>query len=262
MNKKTVIANWKMAPQNLAEAEQLLDFINEYLETLGDKEECSIIFCPPFVFTEEVGKLLKTSHLSHDAFLGAQDVAIEDAGAFTGEVSGPMLKAMDVRYVIIGHSERRWKLGEAEEVVNGKIKAALRNELIPVVCIGEKTRDDGFEVFLEKQLSETFAGLSADDIEKCIIAYEPVWAISSNPDARPDTPKSALVSINIIKDYLVNKFNVKILPLCLYGGSINSSNALSFLGTEGIDGVLVGGASVRKEEFVTILKAACKSQMD
>lgn len=245
MKKKLIIANWKMSPSSLAEAEQILDSVDEYLGSLNETE-LSLIFCPPFVFTEEIGKLLRTSHLEHQAELGAQDVFWEDKGADTGEISGPMLRKLGVRYVIIGHSERRWKLGESDEVVNKKLKAALRNELTPIVCVGERIRDKNFKKFLKNQVFATFAGLTPDDLRKCIIAYEPVWAISSNLGAKPDTPESAIESIAVIKEKLS-------ASPCLYGGSVNSGNVRSFLSKEEIDGVLVGGASVNKEEFVKIL---------
>ncbi|OGN09798.1 MAG: hypothetical protein A3C61_00095 [Candidatus Yanofskybacteria bacterium RIFCSPHIGHO2_02_FULL_39_10] len=256
--KKYIIANWKNHPDSLAEAQEILEFTNDYLESLNDSsaggKEFSLVICPPFVFTEEVGKILKTSHLEHNAVLGVQDIVIEDKTTLTGEVSGPMLQKLGVQYVIIGHSERRWKLGESNETVNQKLKTTLRNGFIPIVCIGERVRDDNFEKFLEGQITGTFEGLSADEIGKCIIAYEPVGAISTNPGARPDTPASALESIYIIKEVLAKTYNLKPNNLVLYGGSVNSKNVRDFLGEEEIDGVLVGGASVNKEEFVKILE--------
>jgi triosephosphate isomerase len=244
MNKKIIAANWKMNPATLAEAQEILERADEYLGTLDDKE-FTLVFCPPFVFLEEVGKFLGTSRLSGQAFLGAQDIAVDDSGALTGEVSGPMLARLGARYVITGHSERRWKLGESNEVVNQKVKAALRNELTPIVCIGERVRDNNFKDFLKDQVSATFAGLSREDIKKCIIAYEPVWAISSNPGAVPDDPESAAESISIIKEFADTTF--------LYGGSVNSGNVRNFLSKDEVSGVLIGSASVNKDEFVKIL---------
>lgn len=246
MSKKIIAANWKMNPATLAEAQEILERTDEYLGTLDDRKEFTLIFCAPFVFLEEVAKHLEMSHLAHQAFLGAEDIATEDSGALTGEVSGPMLRKLGVQYVIVGHSERRWKLGESDEVTNKKLKAALRNELIPIVCIGERTRDESFKDFLRNQIMATFAGLTPDDLGKCIVAYEPVWAISSNPGAKPDTPESAVESISVIKEIL------NTVP-CLYGGSVNSGNVRSFLIKDEVDGVLIGGASVDKEEFVKIL---------
>ncbi len=244
---KMIVSNWKMAPISLAEAQQILDSVSEYVGSLGDKSWFDLVFCPPFVFLEEVGRLLKSSPLARSSVLGAQDIFWDDAGADTGEISGPMLSKLEVKYVIVGHSERRWKLGESDEVVNKKLKACLRNELVPIVCIGEKSREGDYKKFLEDQVDATFDGLSIDEVGKCIIAYEPVWAISSNPGAKPDTPKSALESIGYIKEILgiENKY--------LYGGSVNSGNIEDFISKEKIDGVLVGGASVNKEEFLKLL---------
>ena len=242
-----------MNPQTWAEAEQILDFTNDYMDSLGESEELSLVFCPPFVFTEEVGKVLKTSHFEHQAELGAQDIFWEDAGADTGEVSGPMLNKLGVRYVIVGHSERRWKLGESDEVVNKKLKAVLRNGMTPIVCLGEKVRDDNFKEFLKEQTEKTFAGLNHDELEKCIIAYEPVWAISSNPGAMPDTPEESIKAIKTIWGVLNKLGGGETWLPTLYGGSVTSKNIADFIGQKEIDGVLVGGASVNKEEFIKIL---------
>jgi len=260
MAKKTIIANWKNHPESLAQAQEILDFTNDYLDSLGDFRELSLVFCPPFVFMEEVAKILQMSHFEHEAFLGAQDIAAEDKTALTGEISGPMLKRLGVDYVIIGHSERRWKLGESDEVVNHKLKTAIENGLTPVVCIGEKVRDGGFGKFIEDQVLKTFKGLGPDQIKRCLIAYEPVWAISTNPGAKPDTPDSSLESVNIIRDVLIGNWKLEIrnLPRVLYGGSVSSKNAADFLNRKEFSGVLVGGASVNKEEFVKILEITSK----
>ncbi len=254
-----------MSPTSVAEAEDILTYIDEYLKNESEKKENSLIICPPFVFLDDVSKILNTSRLAGQAELGAQDIALADSGAWTGEVSGPMLKRLGVKYVIVGHSERRWKIGESDEVVNKKLKTILVNELTPIVCIGEKERNGEFKEFLRKQIEATFAGLSVDDIGKCLIAYEPVWAISTNPGAHPDTPESALESIKIIQDSLIEnrlpagearKLKTENLPKVLYGGSVNEGNAKLFLSLPEIAGVLVGGASVRKEEFVGIIKSS------
>lgn len=256
MVKKYIVANWKMAPASIAEAEDILAYIDEHLKNETKSKENSLVICPPFVFLNDVSKILSSSRLAVQAELGAQDIGLTDAGAWTGEVSGPMLKRLGVKYVIVGHSERRWKMGETDEIVNKKLKTILANELTPIVCVGERERDNDFKEFLQNQIKATFMGLSADDIGKCLIAYEPVWAISSNPDAHPDTSESALESIKIIQDILtVNcKLETRNLPPFLYGGSVTSKNAKDFLSLNQIAGVLVGGASVKKEEFVEILK--------
>ena len=265
MDKKLIVANWKMSPTSLAEAEGILEFVDDYLGSVNDSSvggEFSLVFCPPFVFIEEVAKIISNSHLEHRAFLGAQDISTDDKAALTGEVSGPMLSRFGTRYVIIGHSERRWKIGESDEVVNKKLKSALRNEFIPIVCIGEIEdfsakggSASGRKEFLKEQVNRTCEGLTPEEVSRCIIAYEPVWAISSNPGAHPDNPASAIESISEIKNILTEgwKLEAEDLPQVLYGGSVNSKNAGDFLKEKEIDGVLVGGASVNKEEFVKIL---------
>ncbi|MBI4120047.1 MAG: triose-phosphate isomerase [Parcubacteria group bacterium] len=255
--KKFIVSNWKNYPDSLAEAGDILDSVDEYLGSAGEKE-FSLVFCPSFVFIEEVAKILKMSHFIHQAELGAQDIATNDTTSLTGEVSGPMLQKLGVRYVIVGHSERRWKIGESDEVVNQKLKAVLRNEMVPIVCIGEKERNEDYKNFLEEQTAKTFEGLSADEISRCLIAYEPVWAISSNPNSHPDTPESALESVNIIKHIHFASGYSLAAGRYLYGGSVTSANARDFLKNEGFDGVLVGGASVDKEEFIKILAIAAE----
>ncbi len=248
MAKKYIVANWKMNPQSIAEAEEILAFIDEHLEDRGPIQDQSLVICPPFVFIEDVGRMLKTSRLGKYAELGSQDIALADSGAWTGEVSGPMLKRLGVRYAIVGHSERRSKLGETDEIVNKKLKTVLSNELTPIVCIGERERDAGFKDFIKKQIAGTFDGISDDEKYKCLIAYEPVWAISTNPDAKPDKPEDTLQAVAVIKEALGFQTHI------LYGGSVNPDNAKDFLSLGELSGVLVGSASVKKEEFVEILK--------
>ncbi len=244
--KKYIIANWKALPESWAEAESILDFLSEHLAEIPD--EASMVVCPPFVYLEEVSKILQASGLAGRVVLGAQDLAVGDEPGQTGEVTGAQLANLGVRYVIIGHSERRWKIGEPDHVVNQKLELALEHGLTPIVCIGEKVHDEHFEQFLKDQVATTFAGLSADDIAKCLITYEPVWAISTNPDAKPDSPDETRKALAIIQPLVPNS-------ALLYGGSVNKSNAHEFLSMPETTGVLVGGASVRKEEFLEILKA-------
>ena len=232
--KKIVIANWKMNPQTLVEAKDLF------------RVSTGAIVCPPFIYLEELLKIKSA------VILGAQDIALSDEPGQTGEVSGGMLRQLGVKYVIIGHSDRRWKLGELDEIVNKKLKTALVHELIPIVCIGEKSRDSNFQSFLQNQVLATFAGLTAEQVEKCLVAYEPVWAISTTPGANPDTPESALESIRIIQSVLSSKFQV-LNSKFLYGGSVTSSNVSDFLVKDKISGVLVGVASTNKEEFKKII---------
>ena len=227
--RKIAVANWKMNPDTLQKAEDLF------------RASGNAIVCPPFIYLEELSKIRS------GVILGSQDIS--------PEFSGETLRQLGIKYVIIGHSDRRWGFGESDEAVNKKLKLALEHELVPIVCIGEKSRDRNFGMFLQNQTIATFAGLSVDDIQKCLIAYEPVWAISTAPGARPDTPESAIESIKIIQNLLSFKFQV-LSSKFLYGGSVTSANAKDFLSLDEISGVLVGRASLNKEEFSKIIKIA------
>ena len=250
MNNKLIVANWKNHPDTLAEAEGILEFANNYLESLGDKKEFSLVFCPPFVFTEEVAKKLKMSHLEHNAELGAQDIANDDKLTLTGEISGLMLQKLGVRYVIIGHSERRWKLNESNEVVNKKLKSVLINEMIPIVCIGEREKNEDYKKFLENQISETFQGLTANEVGKCIIAYEPVWAIGTGKVA---TDEQAQEVHKYIRQRIADRNPVIAEKVqILYGGSVKPDNAKGLFAMPDIDGGLVGGASLDAKGFLQI----------
>ncbi|HUO75356.1 MAG TPA: triose-phosphate isomerase [Candidatus Paceibacterota bacterium] len=249
MSAKPVVANWKMNPASLADAQALLSHVDEWFQGLAERREPSLVVCPPFVFIEEVGVMLRTGHLEHIAELGAQDIASTDEGAQTGEVSGAQLERMGVRYCIVGHSDRRWKLGEDDTTVNAKLHRALEHGLMPIVCVGERTRETGWQDELRRQTETTFAGLIGQ-AHRTLVAYEPVWAISTNPGAHPDSPDSASASIGLLHDILGPD-----VP-CLYGGSVTAANAGSFLSRPEVAGVLVGGASLRAEDFVRILEAS------
>jgi len=252
--KKLVVANWKMLPESLGQAEELLERTDAHLQELNH-EAFGLVVCPPFIFIEEVAKLLQEGVYAEMARLGAQDIASADTGAYTGEVSGTQLVRLGVRYVIIGHSERRWKLGESDEVTNTKLKVALRAGLTPIVCLGERTREGAWSDELALQTASTLAGLTAGQVAQCVIAYEPVWAISTNPGAKPDTPASAVQSMGLIRETIADKFDVSHTAF-LYGGSVTPENALSFLERSEVSGVLVGGASVRSDDFCRILSVA------
>ncbi len=238
-----------MNPQSLAEAEEILLYIDEHLRESTKNTDQSLIICPPFIFIEDVARVMDQSELSKKVELGAQDIALSDDKALTGEVSGQMLKKFGVKYIIIGHSERRWKIGESDEVVNQKLKMALADGFVPVVCVGEKEHNGNYKEFIRNQIQNTFEGVSPDEIKRCLIAYEPVWAISSNPNVQAEKPEDTLETVTLIKEILGSETRV------LYGGSVNSGNSKKFLSLDEVSGVLVGGASVRKEEFMEILKS-------
>lgn len=220
--KKIIIANWKMNPDSQEEAMDILNSI---------KKEDAII-CPPFVYIS----LLK------DFVLGGQDLFWEEKGAFTGEVSASMLKNLGCKYVIVGHSERRKYFNETDESVNKKLMSAVSAGLIPIFCVGETEdeRNDGkAESVVEGQVKKGLEGVSGE----LIIAYEPVWAIGTGNACSPDDAKKMLELIKKIKDVPV-----------VYGGSVNGENAGSYVKEAGYDGLLVGGASLKPEEFNRIIK--------
>jgi triosephosphate isomerase len=244
--KKIIAANWKMNPESAKEAEGLAEFL---VENYTEKNVQLILF-PPFIYFCDLRDELEEDADKFD--WGAQDIFWEEAGAFTGEISPTMLKSLWVRYVIVGHSERRWKLGETDEIINKKVKAALENEITPILAVGEKEKGDSVKQFLEDQLSRDLDGLSDKEVSKIIVAYEPVWAIGTG-DA--DDPEDTVKAIGIIKDIIGKMVGREIadkIPV-LYGGSVNSKNAEDFLSRKEINGALVGGASLDKEEFLKIL---------
>ncbi len=239
--KKLIIANWKMLPETPGQAEEILSRTNDALLQL-DETTFDMVICPPPVYRELVARLLGEGNLPEVAHMGAQDME-------------PDLAAAGVRYVIIGHSDRRWKAGDSDEVTNTKLKDALRDGLVPVVCLGERTREEGWQDGLIAQIGSTFAGMTPGQVSQCIIAYEPVWAISTNPGAKPDTPASAVQSMSLIREALADHFDVS-APTFLYGGSVTPANASEFLSRAEVSGVLVGGASVRPDDFCRILTIA------
>jgi len=251
--KKLIIANWKMNPASLAEAEDIVAKLDENIRTIPEPK-FDLVICPPFVFIEEIAKFLQ----GMSAQLGAQDVAFRPENAQTGEVSGAQLAKLGVRYVIIGHSDRRWKFGEDDATVNSKLKTALAEGLTPVVCLGERTREGNWQDELKVQTVATFRGLTSGQIGACVIAYEPVWAISTTPGAKPDTPASAVQSMSIIREVLADHYQLSTNNF-LYGGSVTPGNVRDFLERSEISGVLVGAASLRPDDFAQILSIA--SQM-
>ncbi|MCX6722668.1 MAG: triose-phosphate isomerase [Candidatus Staskawiczbacteria bacterium] len=245
-----VVANWKMNPASLEEAKNIFQSIKNGVE--GTKAE--VVVCPPFVYLPELKGLT----------LGAQDIFYEEKGAFTGEVSGDMLKNLGVEYVIIGHSERRKYLGETDEIINEKIKKALESGLKVIFCIGENNEQKEkaeTEAVLKKQLMIALNGIPVPALENFTIAYEPVWAISSGDPYKTKelpTPESVKKTQDYIRSVLVNIFsegsseNVRII----YGGSVNAGNVKDYLEDAKVQGFLVGGASLMPDDFIQIVKSA------
>lgn len=248
---KIVIANWKANPTSLEEAQVL--FSAEASEA-SRYSKIKTVICPPFVYLEELAKSLPANFRASSVSLGVQDIW-ESAGSFTGEISPEMVRNFGAQYVLIGHSDRRYALGESDEIINRKLTAALRFGLIPVLLVGEKERGEYREDILRGQLLKDLAGLKSSEVAKVLVTYEPVWAISTKPDGQSDTPAEVVEAIDIIRDILAKNWKLnKKHTLVLYGGSVNEYNILSFMERSAISGAVVGGASLSAEKFGQILK--------
>ena len=244
--KKIIIANWKMNPSAVEEGARLVrGILNQVLP-----KDVELIIAPPFVYLESVKKLLPK-----EIKLAAQDISWAERGAYTGEISGLMVKNLGCGYAIIGHSERRYKIGETEEMINLKLKAALASGLIPVLAVGEREQGDDIMKVLSGQLKSALAGVEAPEAGRIIIAYEPVWAIGTGLADTPDHALSAALLIRKIIGGLYSPEWASDIPV-LYGGSVTGDNAAEFIGQAGINGALVGGASLELEEFLKIIKSA------
>lgn len=251
MGKKIVVANWKMNPSIYGEAEKL--FL-DLLPTIKATRKVKVVICPPFVWLTDLSHKYKKS-----VAFGAQNVFWEAGGAYTGEVSPPMLKSSGVSYVIIGHSERRIYLAETDEMINKKLRAVLEIGLIPILCIGEEGKNsEGVSAVVGEQLEKALAGIRKNLVKKLIVAYEPIWAISATPGAKPDTPDNAFRVSIFIRKILAGLYGRKMAGeiKVIYGGSVNAKNIFSFLQDGKMEGVLVGGASLKPEEFSKIVKIA------
>jgi len=248
--KKLIVANWKMNPASLKEALSLFTATKSAGSLLRNVQT---VVCVPFLYISELQKKIS----GHRVVLGAQDAFPEKSGSFTGEVSIDQLKKAGVKYVIVGHSERR-AMGEANADVAKKTQAVLRAGLSPIVCIGEHERDEHAEYlsYIRQEVRESLAGISAKDSARLIIAYEPLWAIGSASN-RADTPEGTMETVLYIRKVLAEflpKKTALSLPM-LYGGSVNSKNALGFLLYGGVQGLLIGRASLQAKEFTKLLKS-------
>ena len=246
MRRKVIAGNWKM---NMLPNEAIA-FI-EQLTPLVKNTENEVILCVPY--TDLFYSLLTAQNTNIK--IGAQNMHFEESGAYTGEVSAQMLKCIGVEYVIIGHSERRQYFAETDETVNKKIKAALKNELKPIVCVGEtlEQREAGkTEEIITMQTKLALEGLTSQEANKIIIAYEPIWAIGTGKTA---TSEDANNSIKAIRNEIANLYGSEVADeiIIQYGGSVKSSNAKELFNTSDIDGGLVGGASLKVDEFAKIV---------
>lgn len=232
---------------------EAMNFINALAGMQGQEKTCDVILCVPY--TDLFYSLLTAQNTAIK--IGAQNMHWEEKGAYTGEIAPEMLRCINVEYVIIGHSERRQYFAETDETVNKKVKAALAHELTPILCVGEtlKQREIGLaEEVITKQVELALEGLTAKQVEEVIVAYEPIWAIGTGKVATKEDANDAIKQIrNKIADLYGEETaqNVTIL----YGGSVNAQNAKELFSTSDIDGGLVGGASLKVDEFETIIKS-------
>jgi triosephosphate isomerase len=242
-----IAANWKMN-KTIAEASE---FIDALLPRIAATQH-DVVVCPPFTALQEVVERRRGTAVR----VAAQNMHFDESGAFTGEISAPMLVELDVEAVVLGHSERRQFFGETDEALAKKVPAALAAELEPILCVGEseEARDGGqTEEVLERQLQADLAEVSDDDIAKVVIAYEPIWAIGTGKVA---TAEQAQEACAFIRDVLRARGAAADDVRILYGGSVKPGNAAELLALPDVDGALVGGAALDAEDFAAIVEAA------
>ena len=253
--KKIVAANWKM---NMLQAEAV-EFIKDLLLEIDDISTVEVVIAPPFTAIAKVNEALgKAQNIK----IGAQNMHWERSGAFTGEISAAMLRDLFVRYVVIGHSERRAMFGETDEIVNRKARAGHEAGLRPIVCIGEtlEQRERGnVEKILSLQLRGSLADLTDRELRETVIAYEPVWAIGTGRNATPEQAQEAHLFIRHILQELSDETTAEHIRI-QYGGSVKVENARALMSQPDIDGALVGGASLDPRSFARIVLAACEDQ--
>ena len=248
MKNKLIAGNWKMNNT----VSQTKDLLTKVLPLIKDTLN-TVVVCVPFTDIYAAKQVLKNTNI----FLGAQNVHWKSNGAYTGEISASMLFEADVKYVIVGHSERRQYFGDTDETVNGRLKAALEAQITPIMCIGESLgqREQGVtEAFLATQLEQGLKNITAEEAQKIVYAYEPIWAIGTGVTA---TEKQAQETIAFVRKQIASLYNDTVAQkvYILYGGSMNENNAKSLLTMPDIDGGLIGGASLTAEKFAAIVRA-------
>ncbi|MGL6193871.1 MAG: triose-phosphate isomerase [Thermoguttaceae bacterium] len=250
MARKLLIAgNWKMN-LDLASAVALAEAVKKESQNVTEVE---VAVCPPSVYLQPVATVLKGSNVA----LGAQNAYFEKDGAFTGEISMAMLKDIGCKYVILGHSERRHILHESSEMVNEKVLAALQAGIIPIVCVGEllAEREKGTtNLVVRRQFEGSLSGVSAEDMKKIVIAYEPVWAIGTGKVATPDQAEEVHAALRKVIEERYNKEVAEAVRI-QYGGSVKADNAKEILSKPNVDGALVGGAALKADSFMGIIKS-------
>ena len=247
-----IAANWKMHKNHL-EAIQAVQRLS-YLLDREDADVVEVVICPPFTALRSLQTVIASDRLAFE--LGAQDVHSEPKGAYTGEISATMLTALDCSYVIVGHCERRQYFGETDESVNGKIKAVFKNEMTPILCVGEtlEERDAGrCHDKVEGQVRAGLAGISAEHVNALVVAYEPIWAIGTGRNAEPTDAGEVA---GVIRHAIAGLYSSDVAQTIRvqYGGSVKAGNIREFMAHPDVDGALVGGASLDPEEFALIVK--------
>ncbi len=251
MRKKIVAANWKM---NMTQAEAAA-FVKSLLLDLGDITDVEVVIIPPFTAIAKVTEALGSSQTIK---VGAQNMHWEPNGAFTGEISAALLRDLFVRYVVLGHSERRSLFGETDEIVNRKVRAAHEATLRPILCIGEtlEQRANGnVAKILSVQLRGSLAGLNEKELQETVVAYEPVWAIGTGRNATPEQAQEAHAFIRHILREMSDETTAERVRI-QYGGSVKPENARELMVQADIDGALVGGASLDPRSFAQIVNTA------
>ena len=256
MRTPLIVGNWKMNKT----ASVAAAFVRELLSKLASGPHVEVVIAPPFTALESVRTALGPSS---KIGLGAQNLHWEVQGAFTGEVSGPMLRDVDCAYVIVGHSERRTLFGERNSDIQKKVRAALSHGLSPILCVGESLKEresDRTDAIVIDQLTTGLAGLTAEELSTVTIAYEPIWAIGTG---RAATTDQAIAVHRTIRAFVAKEWGQDTAAKIriLYGGSVTPQNAESLLNAEDIDGALIGGACLKSDSFATIITAAQKKSL-
>jgi triosephosphate isomerase len=251
MRKKIVAGNWKMN-KSFFEAEELIADIADALENM-ELTNTEVVVCPPYVYLEMATDIAEESKIK----VGGQNVNDNDSGAFTGEISAFMLQSMEVDYCIIGHSERRKYFSEDNALLKRKVDAVLKHEIRPIFCCGEllaeRKAGHHFDV-VKTQLEEPLFHLSSEQFQQVCIAYEPVWAIGTGVNASPEQAQEMHA---FIRQLIAGKYDDQVAgeTSILYGGSCNAKNAVELFTRKDVDGGLIGGASLKSEEFIQIIKS-------
>jgi triosephosphate isomerase len=252
MRKPFAAGNWKMNTNSKTSVELAQRLASGASEAAGNS--LTVAVCPPFVYLQAVAKALHGSSIA----VGAQDLYFEPDGAFTGEISVSMLKDIGCTYCLCGHSERRHVIGETDELINKKVAAAIKGGLLPILCVGEllEERKAGkTNEVVTRHITQGLAGLSAEKAEAVTIAYEPVWAIGTGLTATPEQAQEVHVFIRKLFGKLYNEKFASEMRI-LYGGSVKPSNTAELMAKPDVDGVLVGGASLKAEDFLGIIQAS------